>query len=83
MADGLISIKEKVKKKVEDTLALKRKEPVRGSYRYFVRGQSDKPQEVWDLFNLSHFSQSVLCWGFVPCPKAFSRLHLLKVILVS
>jgi len=45
MADGLISIKEKMKKKVEDKVALKREEPVRGSYRYFVRGQSDKPQE--------------------------------------
>ena len=56
MADGLISIKEKMKKKVEDNLALKREEPVRGSYRYFVRGQSDKPQEVWYLLNLFHFT---------------------------
>ena len=46
MADGLISIKEKVKKKIEDKSTVKSKEPVRGTYRYFVRGQADKPQEV-------------------------------------
>ena len=45
MADGLISIKEKVKKKV-DIIAQSTKEPLRGTRRYFMRGQSDKPQEV-------------------------------------
>ena len=46
MADGLISIKEKAKKKLQDNTSLKSREPFRGTYGYFVRGQSEKAEEV-------------------------------------
>lgn len=45
MADGLISIKERAKKKDEERRSDDYREPRPGTYRYFVRGQSYKPQE--------------------------------------
>eukprot|EP00794_Sanderia_malayensis_P009625 gene9625-10610_t len=46
MADGLISIKERAKKKEPETSFVEMREPpTRGTYRYFIRGQSYKPQE--------------------------------------
>lgn len=46
MADGLISIKERIKKGLEETSTRTSKMPRQGTYSYSIRGQSSKPQEV-------------------------------------
>ncbi len=47
MSDGLLSIKHRTQSAVEGETAVKStRAPRPGSYRYFVRGKNQKPEQV-------------------------------------
>lgn len=53
MSDGLLSIKYRTGRKEADETLPKPKQPTRpGTYRYFVRGKNQKPEQVREISNI-------------------------------